>query len=84
MAKRADKKDPNRVTRNSERRNGKAWKKNPKSNWVGSRKPRRNRPDFLSPQKRNEFGHVIKIGADGHEIAICDHPRGYKHEKISA
>lgn len=81
MAKRQGKKQ-HRGEVNSGRRNGKSWKQNPKKNGDGSvGKPNRNR-SFRKMQARNEFGHVVRTGSDGHEIAICDHARGYRHEKI--
>lgn len=81
MAKRQGKKQ-HRGDTNSARRNGKAWKQSPKKNGDGSvGKPKRTR-SFIKMQARNELGHVIKVGPDGHEVCVCDHPTGYNHEKI--
>jgi hypothetical protein len=69
----------------SNRGNGKAPKKNPKTNpglkrdWITER--RMVREGLPAIAKRNEFGHVIKR-IDDHEVLICDHPKGHIHEKV--
>lgn len=85
MAKRADKKPASQVNRNADRRNGKAYKKNPKIQIAkrsrGFRPYKEKRADIRRnnvEQKRNEQGHVIKR-VDGHDILICDHPKNYVH-----
>lgn len=84
MAKRQGKKQ-HKGEVNSARRNGKAWKKHPKKNGDGSvGKPKRRNGFTNLMQSRNELGHVIRTGPDGHEIAICDHPKWYYHEKIKS
>lgn len=88
MAKRAEKKT-NVGDRNTERRNGKAWKKNPKTNRGFSGTDfsikRAQRRYGMEPQKRNEFGHTIKVvgrDMDTHTIVVCDHPKGFVHHKL--
>lgn len=85
MAKRADKKPASQVQRNPDRRNGKAWKKNPKRKVLSLNQRKVNRAlsrEGLVMQKRNEFGHVLKW-QDDHQIVVCDHPKGYVHADLT-
>ena len=85
MAKRADKKPASQVNRNADRRNGKAWKKNPRRNPMSHSDKsfaRAIERMGMTEQKRNEFGHIVKW-QDDHQIIVCDHPKNYIHAKTS-